>query len=376
MGVTTNWLLLNNQLDNRIDPCDNFTAYVCGHWKPEKSFGGLSASSFSDMVMTWRTRFHSILQKGAVQLPVGRKAVAMYESCMTQTQPDAVTFHKFMHDRGLAWPGAAEGKPPLEILFDLALNWDVNLWFKLELLPGTEEDARRRILITTNEYLTYWDAALDQIPEDKFATLYNAMIAILDGHKEVLTAEKKTQEVYQTMRSILKTLVRAGTRTEHSPALFPLCDLNNYTKLFSAEQVLEVLNKTLEIDPPFHMNELLLFNDIEVLYAMLDVSSKFNDSALLSHLSWLFVYANGAVADVAAVLYALHGSSEWAIAERPRYCAVQVAESYKILAASLASVAIFSDEERRVINDHLGTIQQVGYARVVINPFIKHGQQG
>ncbi|KAL1442471.1 hypothetical protein MTO96_046398, partial [Rhipicephalus appendiculatus] len=334
-------LLLDNQLDRSIDPCDNFTSYVCGHWKPEKSFGDLSASSFTDMVMTWRERFRGILQKGTVQLPVGRKAAVMYESCMTQTQPDTATFHEFMHDRGLAWPGAAEGRSPLEILLDLAFNWDMNLWFKVELLPGTEGDARRRILITTNEYLTYWDVALDQIPEDKFATLYNAMIAILDGDKEIMTAEKNIQELYQTMRSILKILVRAGTRAEHSPAIFPLRELNNYTQLLSAEQVLDVLNKTLAIDPPFHMDELLLFNDIEVLYSMLDVTSKFSDHALLNHLSWLFVYANGAVADVAAVLYALHGSSEWAMAERPRYCAVQVEESYKVLSTSLASVAVF-----------------------------------
>ncbi|KAH6943060.1 hypothetical protein HPB50_014922 [Hyalomma asiaticum] len=350
---------LSTQLDNSVDPCDNFAAYVCGHWKPEKQFGDLSHSTFADMVMTWRNGFHDILEKGAANLPIGRKAVTMYESCMTQSQPDIRTFHEFVRAHGLAWPEAAGGRPPLEILFDLAFNWDMNLWFRLELLPGTENDTRRRLLITANEYVSYWDVAFEQIPEGKFATLYNAMVIIFGGDKSKLVSENKTKEVYKTMRSVLRVLVRAGTRMVHSPALFPLRDLKNYTDLLSAEHVLDVINKTVKINPPFRVDELLVFNDIELLHAMLGIISRYDDSTLLSHLSWLFVYANGAVADPAAVLHALHGSTEWATAERPRYCAVQVEASYKILVAALAAVTVFSKEERSTINEHLGAVQQL-----------------
>ncbi|XP_037568097.2 membrane metallo-endopeptidase-like 1 [Dermacentor silvarum] len=346
-------------MDKTIDPCDNFTAFVCGNWKPEKRFGDLSHSTFSDMVMSWRMNLRDIVRKGSIELPVGRKAAAMFESCMTQVQSDVDTFQLFMRDRGLSWPEDAKGRPPLEVLFDLAFNWNMNLWLKLQLLPGVTDDPRRRILITTNEFLTYWDAVLDQVPVDKFATVYNAMVVIFGGEKENLATEEKVKEVYETMRSVLKTLVRAGTRMTRFPAVFALRDVTNYTELVTAEHVHDVIKKTLQIDPPFSIDELLLFDDIRVLQAMLGIIRTYNDTALFRHLSWLFVYAYGVVAHPALVLHTLFGSAEWAKAVQPRYCAVQVEDSYKLLVAALASVAGFSPEERRTIDEHLETIKQV-----------------
>ncbi|XP_054922330.1 membrane metallo-endopeptidase-like 1 [Dermacentor andersoni] len=355
------WDRLRNQLDESIDPCDNFTAYVCGKWKPERRFGALSQSSFSEMAMWWRTNFRDIVRKASIELPVGRKVVAMFESCMTQMRSDVPTFLLFMRVHGLAFPGEAKERPPLEVLFDLAFNWNINLWFKLQLLPGTIDDPRRRILITTNEFLTYWLAMLGQVPANKFAALYNAMVRIFGGDEANLVTEEKVKKIYEIMLFIVNKLVRAGTRMARFPAVFAVRNLTSYTKLVTAEHVHDVIKKTLRIDPPFSIDELLLFNDIALLHAMLGIISAYNDTTLLRHLSCLFVYAYGAVAHPTAVLNTLFGSAEWAKEVQPRYCAVQVEASYKLLAAALASVAVFSPEERRTIDEHLEGIKQVTF---------------
>ncbi|XP_075550473.1 endothelin-converting enzyme 2-like [Dermacentor variabilis] len=313
------------------------------------------------MVMWWRTNFGDIVRKGSIELPVGRKVVAMFESCMTQMRSDVPTFLLFMSVHGLAFPGEAKERPPLEVLFDLAFNWNINLWFKLQLLPGTKDDPRRRILITTNEFMTYWYAMLGQVPANKFAALYNAMVRIFGGDEANSVTEEKVKQVYEIMLSIVNKLVRASASMARFPAVFAVRDVSNYTKLVTAEHVHDVIKKTLRIEPPFSIDELLLFNDVAVLHAMLRIISTYNDTTLLRHLSWLFVYAYGAVAHPIAILNTLFGSAEWAREAQPRYCAVQVEDSYKLLAAALASVGGFSPDERRTIDEHLEAIKQVTF---------------
>ncbi|XP_054922265.1 membrane metallo-endopeptidase-like 1 [Dermacentor andersoni] len=355
------WDRLRNQLDESIDPCDNFAAYVCGNWKPERRFGGLSESSFSEMVMWWRTNFQDIVRKASIELPVGRKVAAMFESCMTQMRSDVPTFLLFMRAHGLVFPGKAKARPPLEVLFDLAFNWNINLWFKVQLFPGTIDDPRRRILITTNQFLTYWYAMLGQVPANKFVAIYNALVRIFGGDEANLVTEEEIMEVYEIMHSIVEKFVRAGTHMTRFPAVFALRDVANYTELVTAEHVHDVIKKTLRINPAFSIDELLLLNDIAKLHAMLSIISTYDDTTLLRHLSWLFVYAYGQVAHPAAVLKTLFGSAELARAVQPRYCAVQVEASYKLLVAALASVAVFSPEERRTIDAHLEAIKQVTF---------------
>ncbi|XP_049527509.1 endothelin-converting enzyme 1-like [Dermacentor silvarum] len=104
------------------------------------------------------------------------------------------------------------------------------------------------------------------------------------------------------------------------------------------------------------MNDLVLVDEISHLWKMLRIIEDFGDEVVLRHLSWLFVQAYGAVVHPMAVLLITHGSEHHATTMLPRFCAGQVESSYKLLLASMASVGLFSKEERRRIDDHLAAI--------------------
>ncbi|KAL3195665.1 hypothetical protein MRX96_001792 [Rhipicephalus microplus] len=84
-GCLTHKALIEKQLDRGVDPCDDFYAHVCNRWKPEKEFSELTRSALSGMVVSWLSYLPTTLSKGMALLPVGRKAAAMFNSCMTET---------------------------------------------------------------------------------------------------------------------------------------------------------------------------------------------------------------------------------------------------------------------------------------------------
>ncbi|XP_077522177.1 endothelin-converting enzyme 1-like isoform X2 [Amblyomma americanum] len=62
-------------------------------------------------------------------------------------------------------------------------------------------------------------------------------------------------------------------------------------------------------------------------------------------------------------LRAVHGSSEKAEEVWPRYCAVHTEGSYKLMAAALSAVALFTADERRRIDTYLKVVQQAAAKR-------------
>ncbi|KAL1419556.1 hypothetical protein MTO96_025297 [Rhipicephalus appendiculatus] len=159
-GCLTHKALIEEQLDRGVDPCDDFYAYVCNRWKPKKEFSDLSHSALSDMVMSWLSDLPTTLSKGMTFLPVGRKAAAMFNSCMTETGSHVNILKNFMNAHGLVWPEKPdEHSLPANALFDLSFNWNVNLWFALNVLPGVEQSARRRIFMKPNNLMPLWKSS-------------------------------------------------------------------------------------------------------------------------------------------------------------------------------------------------------------------------
>ncbi|KAK8759653.1 hypothetical protein V5799_002715 [Amblyomma americanum] len=313
-----------------------------------------------DMEMSWLSKLPYTLEKSADDLPVLRKVAAMLNSCMTDTDSQVVLVKEFMREHGLSWPEDPEPNlGPLKVLFNLAFNWNVNLWFSLKLLPTANDHQKRRILFTPSGVMLFWRALFTQIPKKHFKKVYTDIFKLFANSTNGLPPPGRIEEDYKSLQYVFSTLVRSSTWKARVPAVFPLRELENHSKTAKAEHIKEAIDAMLAIKPPFTMDDLVLFSDMALLDGVLKIFEVAGDRTVQRHLAWLFLFAYAAVANPGAVLLILHGSTSRATEERLRFCADQVEASYKLLVFSAAVVAHFSEEERRRIDGHLAGMMKV-----------------
>ncbi|KAH6926795.1 hypothetical protein HPB50_022225 [Hyalomma asiaticum] len=75
--------LLTENLDEKLDPCYDFAAYVCSAARNLTRFRKDVKSVSDGMQLEWYEEFEDTLRSGIGRFPIGRKAVAMYTKCLT-----------------------------------------------------------------------------------------------------------------------------------------------------------------------------------------------------------------------------------------------------------------------------------------------------
>ncbi|KAH6925906.1 hypothetical protein HPB50_011821 [Hyalomma asiaticum] len=351
--------LLENQLDKSTNPCSDFGAYVCRKWMPRKEFAELSRSMMSDMILGWLSKLPDTLAKSAAQLPVGAKAGAMFNSCVGDGGSGVPVIKEFMHARGLAWPEDPDGSvQPLEALFDLSFNWRVHLWFRLNMLPLTRQYGRRLITVSHNDLLALWWQVFRQIPKERFDSVYNAFFDLFANDTTNRPRRERIEEIQRGLNIVFETFLPSGKWIPRMPSLLSLRDLDEQAPMPIGEKIMSSLNSVLGIHPPVTLDDLVLLGDDDILEDTFALLGNYSDRDVLHHLSWMFMQACAVVADPATVLVILHGNERHAVEHLPRFCARQVEDSYKLMVASMASVAHFTKDERQRISDFLVGIEQ------------------
>ncbi|KAH6927365.1 hypothetical protein HPB50_002326 [Hyalomma asiaticum] len=143
--------LLTRNLNRSIDPCQNFDAYVCSTWKPDDRFPSVFQTALDDLSIAWLDGLHDLLEKGAKTASVAAKPLAMYASCVENSEAseaDKGWFLEFLRARKLAWPERPRGGVRASsVLVDLALNWEMSLWMRVRVLKHPFTPGARRFLL-------------------------------------------------------------------------------------------------------------------------------------------------------------------------------------------------------------------------------------
>ncbi|XP_070391564.1 uncharacterized protein [Dermacentor albipictus] len=347
---------LESGMDPSVDPCDNFSAYVCAKWQPRHRS---ARSALSDMVLEWLIDLPKWLRRSAPLLPTATKATTMFDVCMNQAESTADVALRFLRDRGLQWPddGPDGTSSPAEVLFDLAFNWKAPLWFSIQMLPNSQDyPHQRRLLLAPNDLISQWAPFFNDINERLYVRYWNLFYREMASGNAARPTKAAINESFHVQRFVFDVLLRAATNRNKRPAVLPLKALADYPELSSAGFVADVISRKLGLGQESSDDVLLLVSDQVFLDAMREIFRRLSASQLKRHLAWLFVQTHGLVADPGRLLFALFGEMSRARQERPRFCAAQVEASYELLVAAADSVARFTAKERDAISDRLADV--------------------
>ncbi|XP_050037950.2 membrane metallo-endopeptidase-like 1 [Dermacentor andersoni] len=347
---------IENQLDKSLNPCDDFADYVCRRWTTRQKLL-LSRSEMWDMLLSWLYNLPERLNTGFSRFPIAKKVIAMFNACNKQGGSQIHITKEFMRARGIVWPEKAEeAVSPEKALFDLSVNWNVHLWFTLKIFPFISKETPRLIFVEPNELMRWLKAVFSQIPKQTFQRVYKELFRVFSNDTSSEPEPEDILKTYGVLERVFNILVPSRRYKPGITKLLSLSDMDYNSSFPIGSHLMNVLNSVAAFDPPISLNDLVIMKESSNIGKIFDMITDFGNEVVLRHLSWLFVLEYGALAHPAAVLFILRGSGNRARQALPRYCACQVESSYKLLVAAMASVGLFSEQERRRIDEHLAAI--------------------
>ncbi|KAH7975445.1 hypothetical protein HPB52_001774 [Rhipicephalus sanguineus] len=370
--------LIASRVNRSIDPCQDFSAHVCSAWSaPEfREF----ASTQDDVALSWARQFRDILDAGTKSLPTGLKAIAFYRKCMENSSHENIAIatrqlRQFMADRGIPWPErpTSPSVTPLGVLFDLAINWQLPLWFSVHLspLPGSQT---RAVVLTPSVLILSWEKYHREIlGKGAFVTYYTAFVDALEPAENAIVHRDAEfiRKVARLEGTVLQELANAEKSRVPPPGSwqFPLSEATRHTPSIPAEQWLYEANKNFDVTPAVTNADVLTTSNGVFLKAVDSVFGHYGQSELLAYLAWFLVQVLAPAVDP-GLLVVRYGSEERASAHRPLFCATHVETVFRMLIISLYAIPRFSATMRNNVDALLRGIRHTAAERVDALPWL------
>ncbi|KAL1418941.1 hypothetical protein MTO96_005482 [Rhipicephalus appendiculatus] len=357
--------LLTGEIDWKLDPCDDFEAFVCSGWN-KRSFEQREVvqSAMDDLRFTWYDRFESVLSRGALQLPAGRKPLAMYRMCRQYYPTNAsqmAAFRSFIETNGLRWPEPPEKLiNPLQLVVALSYLWESPFWITVGLTTQRSDSAtgphRHRVVVGPGAYLPMMRYH-HRVVERSYVRYWEQFLALFypDAATRPPVNETVVKELCAIEEDVLDSLQAVSTSSRKRPVLVPFRDVGLYVPNASSEHWLEAFQGAMSLDPKLGGDDEIAVSDAALLRTVSALMTKYTTPQLNRHLTWLIVQYCSPVADF-ALLVGYHGSKERAEVYLPMFCGLTVEVAYKVLVLALGTSSQFAPRDREVIDagfDHI-----------------------
>nr|XP_050037905.1 endothelin-converting enzyme 1-like [Dermacentor andersoni] len=367
--------LLTENLDTNLDPCEDFAAYVCSAAR-NLSLGKTLVNSVSQgMQYMWYEHFGEILRSGASKFPVGRKALAMYDTCLNYSQgaPQHKKFLEHLRRSGLDWPG-----PPATLVSSLAVivnfgyRWRSPLWIAVSVLQNNSlgsTAARRRVLVRLGMYIP---AMLEQHQDAKatfnYIEYWKQYLDHLYPDEATRPALNKTavDEVRRMEMDVLQNLGSLLSSKDPEPTVLSFRQLPEAVPNVSTEVWLQSFQATLTLEPTLNADDEIVVRDIKLLKVVAKLLSNYTEIELNRHLAWLFVQYYAPVADY-RLLVGKYGDEKEAKAHLRDFCARIVEEPFRALVLALSLVSRVAAPDRKIIEDGFNGLISAAVDRINVS---------
>ncbi|XP_037567890.1 neprilysin [Dermacentor silvarum] len=277
-------------LNRSADPCADFGEYVCSAWPTTSIY------SFN----TQQDRWHKWIQEsaqllGSLRVRRGNKAIAkalqLFRLCLKMDavalQDNFRLLQQFVSDRKLVAP--ADGTPsaahqpgvhPLDVLLDLAINWQMPFWFDVRFLRTN--GSHLGILIRPGHYEVFWEIAVEKFIMEPLGTQYEDGG---DAPRASITNATSSFFVDSAILSELRNVASGPPKSQ--PVAVRIKEISSVTPSVTSEQWLEFLRKHLA--PTFVVTgeDQILLQDEELLVTVNRLLEKYEHEHILTHIARL-----------------------------------------------------------------------------------------
>ncbi|XP_050037901.2 endothelin-converting enzyme 2-like [Dermacentor andersoni] len=346
--------LLTRYIDWKLDPCDDFEAFVCSGWERSREYRDMVRSTFDALRYAWYGRFEDLLRRGSLRLSAGRKPLAMYQMCRWYYPSNAsqvAFFRNFIEDHGLRWPEPPDTLlTPLYLVAALSYLWQSPFWITVGLLRHPHSTgSRRRVLIGPGAYLRIMRYHR-RVVERSYVRYWEELLALFYPEESERPPRNDTvvDELGAMEKDVLDKLHAVNVSPRKKPALFPFRDIGVHVPNASTEHWLDVFQDVLSLEPKLGVDDEIAVTDLSLLRVVARLLASYTRLQLNRYFAWLIVQYCSPVADF-SFLVSFYGSKSKAEAYLRTSCAHTVEAAYKVLVLALGISTLFTARDREVI---------------------------
>ncbi|KAH6925771.1 hypothetical protein HPB50_009829 [Hyalomma asiaticum] len=357
--------LLRDIINTSVDPCHDFWAYVCSRWVPKQTELRENIHSVMDSLRySWYTQFGGTMRQSLLKLPVGKKPLAMYEMCVSDSSssaknaPKMPLFFQFLDNLPPNLKDVSSAHvSSFSLAVFLAYKWQAPFWISVSVLGGHRSSGgKRRVVVRPGPYApTFLDhhrvVAASYIQYMK--SFFTAFFPKAKKSKGNTLTDAQVAEIRDIEWDVLEQLNFAFAQPKQ-PAQLTFGDLNttvaNNRTAFSGGW-LRSFDEGLALQPRLTRDDEILLSHAPLLDILDRLVVKYGHDKLKILLLWEMVQLFSPLGNL-SLLVARYGSKTKADLHRPIYCAHHVEAAFKVLVLSLTVATRFTAEVRQHIDAH------------------------
>ncbi|XP_077486633.1 neprilysin-1-like [Amblyomma americanum] len=358
--------LLTETRETKYDPCHDFSAHVCFNWSPQernKEIRDFDTSAMEDMAYSWLLDMRTTLQEGSKAFPVANKALAMLESCMSNSSTygtNLVDFRKFLNNRSLSWPNPPQQDvDALGVLVNLAYNWQAAFLFEVRasLVRKGGHKGRRSIILTPAPMITRYHQqhrAVIRDGKDAYFKYWMYFYVALFGDTKTASKERALQTA-DMEGEIFVTIKEALQASPKDSAVFPIAEFEVFTVDISSRRWLQLLKKATAMNPELSEQDVAVTTNVHFLQKVGYLFKKYTNAQILDFLGWQFVQHYAPVSD-SGLLVARYGDRRTARSLRPAFCGFHIEVPYRILLLTLRFASRLMKTDKELVDAGFGRL--------------------